>query len=111
MGYMTNFTFTFGERNENKVRRFKEQLAKISHLSYETIDSMEDCPVELKWYNVESDIAAVCKDFPEIDFVLEGEGEDRYDWWVIVKRIGEPPIYKEATIINPFESQNEVKLI
>ena len=37
---------------------------------------------ELKWYDWEEDMKAIAKEYPEIEFRVEGSGEDRDDWWV-----------------------------
>lgn len=37
---------------------------------------------ELKWYDWEDDMKAIAKEYPTIEFRVEGSGEDRDDWWV-----------------------------
>lgn len=37
---------------------------------------------ELKWYDWEEDMKAIAKEYPAIEFRVEGNGEDRDDWWV-----------------------------
>lgn len=37
---------------------------------------------ELKWYDWKEDMKAIAKEYPAIEFRVEGNGEDRDDWWV-----------------------------
>lgn len=39
---------------------------------------------ELKWYNWEDDMKAIAKEYPAIEFRVEGRGEGRDDWWVVL---------------------------
>jgi hypothetical protein len=36
---------------------------------------------EMKWYHHEDDMIALSKEYPDIVFVLEGEGEEAPDFW------------------------------
>jgi hypothetical protein len=44
---------------------------------------------DLKWYDVDKDMAEFAKEFPNVYFILWGEGEDRGDVWVIETYDGE----------------------
>lgn len=37
---------------------------------------------ELKWYDWEEDMFQLANEFPDVEFCVEGNGEDRDDWWV-----------------------------
>lgn len=37
---------------------------------------------ELKWYDWEDDMKAIAKEYPAIEFRVEGSGEERDDRWV-----------------------------
>ena len=54
---------------------------------------------KIKWYEWESDMDAIAKKYPNIEFCIEGKGEDNEDWWIALykgrlKQItyAEPPI-------------------
>ena len=36
----------------------------------------------MKWYDWEKDMKDIASRYPEIEFKLEGHGEEREDWWV-----------------------------
>lgn len=62
--------------------------AKALHLCF--IDEIDDSKEvdwnfdlgELKWYSWENDMTAIAKKYPDIEFYLEGNGENRDDWWI-----------------------------
>ena len=35
-----------------------------------------------KWYDWEENMTAFVKEFPDVQFYLEGNGENKDDWWV-----------------------------
>lgn len=36
----------------------------------------------MKWYDWEEDMKEIAKEYPAIEFRVEGSGEDKDDWWV-----------------------------
>ena len=87
MGYYTKYEITMypwqDEKNELEIMR--EIAAKIHNYSPEEISDSEAewcLSDQMKWYEHEADMIAVSKMYPEITFVLEGEGEEHDDMWV-----------------------------
>jgi hypothetical protein len=37
---------------------------------------------EMKWYDWEDDMKDIAHQYPEVEFELEGSGEDKDDWWI-----------------------------
>ena len=37
---------------------------------------------EMKWYDWREDMKDIAQKYPDIEFRLEGNGEDKDDWWV-----------------------------
>lgn len=37
---------------------------------------------ELKWYDWREDMSQLANEFPDVEFRVEGSGEDRDDWWI-----------------------------
>lgn len=37
---------------------------------------------EMKWYDWRKDMKNIAQKYPDIEFRLEGSGEDQDDWWV-----------------------------
>ena len=37
---------------------------------------------DMKWYGWEKDVAQLANEFPDVEFRIEGNGEDKDDWWV-----------------------------
>ena len=42
-----------------------------------TIDVFDE-----KWYDWEESMTALTKEFPDVEFYLEGNGENKDDWWI-----------------------------
>ena len=76
MGYYTRYTLK-SEPNIVKTIEFKEKFDEICD-DY-TFDYVfeEDC----KWYDHEEHMREVSKNFPEVLFMLTGEGEESGDMW------------------------------
>lgn len=91
MGYYTRFDI------EIKTPMTREQAEQIAN-RLNTIMDYEDCfevadsslyaiwnlePFdELKWYDWEKDMSQLANEFPDVEFRVEGNGEDREDWWI-----------------------------
>ena len=87
MGYYTKYDIAmYPQQNEKKeLEIMREIAAKINHCNPEDISDSdaEWCLDEhMKWYSHEADMNAISKMYPEITFVLEGEGEEHGDMWV-----------------------------
>lgn len=95
MGYYTNFSITIKARitraaAELICKRLNEladweQFSVCSDNSslMEARDSWELEPYdELKWYDWEDHMTILANQFNEVEFRVEGNGEDKEDWWV-----------------------------
>lgn len=60
----------------------------------------------MKWYNWERDMTNLSKHFPEVEFVLYGEGEEREDTWRAFFKNGKC-IYQRAHIYYDPEPNSE----
>ena len=37
----------------------------------------------MKWYDWNRDMSQFANEFPDVEFHLKGDGEDKDDWWVV----------------------------
>lgn len=93
MGYYTRFdlevrTPVTRERAEQIVNRLNAIIGWGN--CFELADS-EDTTLtnwylepydEMKWYDWNKDMSQLANEFPDVEFRLEGNGEDKDDWWV-----------------------------
>lgn len=91
MGYYTYFNLVV----ENEDKFSKEELIKASRALAEITDIVEPSYIKddtnypfcwvsedsMKWYDFESDMMKLGELFPEMIFVLYGEGEEKDDIW------------------------------
>ena len=100
MGYYTNFSIeirTAITRAEAKditeaINRAICPTIKDDWLfsldNYSCIEDDEKATWELipydtmKWYDWKKDMEDIASRYPEIEFKLEGRGEDKEDWWI-----------------------------
>lgn len=75
MRYYTYYTLK-SEPNITNTKEFKEVFERIS--GYELDSVLEE---ENTWYNHEEHMIEVSKNFPEVLFMLTGEGEESTDMW------------------------------
>ena len=94
MGYYTYFSFNawnengdeLDEATYSKVKAFlAEKFVEAGDDEEEAADIINelcDYGYEMKWYEYDGDMMALSKQFPDVKFELEGQGEDGSDWWV-----------------------------
>ena len=80
MGYYTYYTL-----------KIKDSIIDSSYVINELREENEDAKYaldnegysqdEAKWYNAEEDIREFSKKYPEVLFILEGQGEESDDVW------------------------------
>ena len=87
MGYCTKYDITMYPRqtDEDELEILREIIAKIEGVDVSKISPgrvgwyFDD---SMKWYDNYDDMIEISKKFPDITFVLEGEGEEAGDLWV-----------------------------
>lgn len=113
MGYYTNFEFSMCGEKDRVIAAFKRIEELTDNLitwacGEDILDEIlngNTAYFEAKWYKSKEDIAKVAKEFPDVSFTLEGQGEDREDWWVIEVKNGKAYI-GYCMLISPYESDN-----
>lgn len=102
MGYYTNFSIDI--RTAITRAEAKDIAAAINRAICPTIENEDDWLFSLddysgieddekatweltpydamKWYDWEEDMKEIAKEYPAIEFRVEGAGEDKDDWWV-----------------------------
>lgn len=96
MGYYTYYameaknTKTGAYLDEALEAKICQRLYEISKGAIIEDDSFYGCLGDsLKWYNHRDDMIDLSKEFPDVIFMLEGEGEERDDNWRLYVQNGE----------------------
>ena len=66
---------SYRDINSDEFRRDQEAYAE------ECLSDFLDWK-EVKWYELDSDMSKLSKLCPDFTFIIEGQGEDREDWWI-----------------------------
>lgn len=66
---------SYRDINSDEFRRDQEVYAE------ECLSDFLDWK-EVKWYELDSDMSKLSKLCPDFTFIIEGQGEDREDWWI-----------------------------
>lgn len=76
MGYYTRYelNFDYGYDEEKRTKIFN-RIGELSGYTYLFDD-------DVKWYDHEKDMLKLSKEYPDIVFTLNGEGEEAGDIWV-----------------------------
>lgn len=95
MGYYTNFaiqirTYVTKEVAKSIVDSINNQIGFKAFSLYEPSNVNDTDKTswdlepgdEMKWYEWESDMDKIARKYPNIEFRIEGRGEDKEDWWV-----------------------------
>ena len=90
MGYYTNFKLTLmdtgiGDDISPNSEIYKK-IREVFNVTFGTdndsdFDYLVEEGCEWKWYSWKEDMKIIAELFPDVFFELEGEGEDRDDWW------------------------------
>ena len=105
MGYYTNFDLTMiPEQNEEReIEIMRHVASKIYDKDTDDItgDMIKWClSDEMKWYDHNYDMLEISKMFPDITFILYGEGEDHDDLWRAYYRNGEMEVVTARIIFD-----------
>ena len=98
MGYYTNYTLSVGANNRINESEVEEQLKEISGVPIRIGDN-GSC----KWYSHEYHMKELSKIYPEITFLLEGEGEDSDDLWQKYFKDGKMQVCKAEIVFPKFD--------
>ncbi len=74
MGYYTNYELNFNTNNPEEETKILNRIQEISGYTY--LFSQE-----VKWYDHDKDMLQLSREFPDIVFTLDGEGEENGDIW------------------------------
>ena len=95
MSYYTNFSITIKARMTRAMAEFIcERLNELADWEQFSVDSGGVSPMkerdiwelepydELQWHDWEDHMTILANQFNEVEFRVEGIGEDKEDWWV-----------------------------
>lgn len=90
MGYMTMYTMEAKNCPPEAVKKIDQWLDEQEILDYALLEAdvfagcahyWWDCAGKCSWYDHAEDMKALSEAFPEVTFLLHGEGEDQGDVW------------------------------
>jgi hypothetical protein len=108
MGYYTSFDLKIHE-GDRKIQDILEELCGEGNYEYldfaltEDGDTCESC----KWYDHETDMREISEQYPDVTFVLSGEGEEAGDLWKKYFRNGK---MHACSVFITYEAFDEAKL-
>ena len=96
MGYYTNFCIEIRsnitkETAKKIVKSINDKIGCTNFYLYEPRIEIKDTDEttwdiesdgEVKWYDWEYDMDKITTEYPDVEFRIEGRGEDRGDWWI-----------------------------
>ena len=100
MGYKTNYTLSSTTDIEN-TSEFAELFGNTTDYDIDEIGS------GIKWYEHETDMAAISTKYPDVIFTLKGIGEDEDTPWFMYFKNGK---YYNAEVVLKVADFNESKL-
>lgn len=86
MGYYTQYRLNYWAKENCMITPEMDQAIRDffnrTVLVDEGFEEITEYGVEWKWDGHEEDMKRMAREFPDVVFELEGEGEDRDDWWI-----------------------------
>ena len=103
MGYYTKYDLELKyDGNDITKKDIMTVLSQINPYFSEDEDFDLAFDDEMKWYNYEQNMIELSKCFPEVLFILHGEGEEREDNWYEYFKAGKQQICRGMIIYEPF---------
>ena len=83
MGYYTTFTLSASDRGEDIETWISELTDDPDNYYLKMLEPYGDATwgMNAKWYESDEDMCRVSLAFPEVEFVLDGSGEETGDIW------------------------------
>jgi len=107
MGYYTNYTLKIheGERRIQDIlaEEFVQDEYNLEYIFDEGGEPCDSC----KWYDHEKEMRSFSKKYPDVTFVLSGEGEEAGDLWKKYFRNGK---MHACSVFITYEAFDEAKL-
>jgi hypothetical protein len=103
MGYYTSYNLVIQNGDHSLIETFRKENEDANYALNEEGYTLEYC----KWYNHEEDLKTFSAKYPEVLFILEGEGEEPGDMW---KKYFQNGKCQTATAQITFEKFNPDKL-
>lgn len=79
MGYYTNYCLEIIKDPNNEIESFKKELE--NYLSNTQVNELLESYLEGKWYECITNLELISKKFPNMLFLLSGDGEEPLDTW------------------------------
>lgn len=92
MGYITRYELSFDRRlTEEQENEMIKAFANLedTDLTEQDVTDLVKYSLYAKWYENKRDMEAISKIFPNIEFTLNGHGEDAGDEWTNIYKNGE----------------------
>ncbi|CAM3634827.1 hypothetical protein [Mesobacillus zeae] len=107
MGYYTSYTLKVHE-GERRIQDILAEEFDNGEFDLEYILDEDGNPYDsCKWYDHEKDMRSFSKLYPDVTFVLSGEGEEAGDLWKKYFRNGK---MHECSVFITYEAFDESKL-
>ena len=93
MGYYTRYWLTVEVNSLDEMKKIVAKFNEIYQYNELDINSIGEGGIEAEfestWYSHDEDMKQLSRLFPNYVFQLEGQGEDREDWWISCYKNGE----------------------
>lgn len=99
MGYYTNYELSIKGDYPEEV--LKEEIDYYGTLA-EFMGGIED----VKWYSWQKDMAYISEKYPDVLFILKGEGEDYPDIWKAYFKNGKSVVYRAVISFTDFNEED-----
>ncbi len=99
MGYYTNYMLKTTEGYEHLIDVLRGQS---DGARFALQPDGHPCDM-IKWYDHESDLAFISKQYPEVLFTLSGDGEESGDIWKKYFKGGKKQVARAQIVIDEFD--------
>lgn len=93
MGYYTNYELSVRDAG-GKESEIEERIQEVSGYCGLSFDDVYNC----KWYSCFEDMKVVSKEFPNVTFFIDGDGEEQGDVWKAIFKNGKSKVVKPEIV-------------
>lgn len=104
MGYYSNFTITV-DKDFDKIKEFISKMPRNKSDYLPDLETYYDelYILDVKWYNMKTEMKEFSKNFPDVLFTVDVQGEDHEDMWKYYVRNGKGQTCKAHIVYDAFD--------
>ena len=105
MGYFTYYKLEIHQDPNNQTDEIQKYFTADENDGEYWYNILDEPYDSMKWYNHDADMLHISRLWPDVVFRLEGNGEEKWDWWVKYYKNGKIQTCRAKITFDEFDEQ------